>query len=224
MPDIKPKVQVKSSRTDSAAEIENMYAGEPSDERRAGEELMTGIPMPQDSLAPPKKKPKGKRAFWTFILIIVLVLVILLIISKTTNWDILGVSGWDVPLVQKPGGDQLGEVSQASDWQAVFLTNNQVYFGKLSNIDDNYPVLEDIYYLQVQEVPIQPAPPAGGEEGVQPAQQTEQRTILVKFGTELHRPMDRMYINKEHILMFEDLASDSNVVIAIENYKKQQVQ
>ena len=77
----------------------------------------------------------------------------------------------------------------------------------------------NLYYLQVQNVPIQPAPAAGGEESVQPAQETQQQLILVKFGTELHKPMDRMYINKDHILFFEDLAVDSNVVTAIENYK-----
>jgi len=76
--------------------------------------------------------------------------------------------------------------------------------------------------LQVQNVPIQPAQAAEGTEGVQPAAQTQQQLVLVKFGTELHRPMDKMYINKQHIMFFEDLSSSSNVVQAIEDYKKNQ--
>ena len=36
-------------------------------------------------------------------------------------------------------------------YQALFLTNGQVYFGKLSNVSDKYVTLNDIYYLQVQE-------------------------------------------------------------------------
>lgn len=203
MPDIKPN---------STSEIENMYA--------ASEEPVASPPEFQPSLAPPKKG-KGPKVFWTIILIVILVFVVLLIISKTTNWDVLGVSNVDVPILQKPGGQTPG-VAKASDWQAVFLTNGQVYFGKLKDIDENYATLEDIYYLQVQEVPIQPAEAATQEEGVQPAEQTEQRTILVKFGTELHRPTDKMYINSEHILFFEDLSQGSNVVEAIENYKAQQ--
>jgi len=194
MPDIKPKSQ-------SATEIEDMYAADET---------------PVVSMAPPKKK-KGGKAFLTLILIIILVLVVFLIIAKITTWDPLGFNDW----LSGPTATNGTEIVKASDWQAVFLTNGQVYFGKLKGANDNYPVLEDIYYLQVQEVPIQPAEPATEEEGVQPAVQTQQQTILVKFGTELHKPMDKMYINKDHILMFEDLASDSNVVIAIEDYKAQ---
>lgn len=194
MPDIKPRSQ-------SATEIEDMYSADQP---------------PVVSMAPPKKK-KGGKAFLTLILIIILVLVIFLIIAKVTTFDPIGFNDW----MSKPDASTGAEIVKASDWQAVFLTNGQVYFGKLEDVNENYPILEDIYYLQVQEVPIQPAEPATEEEGVQPAQQTEQQTILVKFGTELHKPMDKMYINKDHILMFEDLSSDSNVVIAIEDYKAQ---
>lgn len=199
-----------NKQTSQATEIESMYAEEEPT-------LPTNVP----SLAPARKKGKGPKIFWTLILIIILVLVVLLIISKTTNWDVLGVADKDIPLLSKPGGGET-DVVKASDWQAVFLTNGQVYFGKLKNVNDAYPTLEDIYYLQVQNVPIQPAQPATEEEGVQPAEETQEQLILVKFGTELHRPMDKMYINKDHILMFEDLASNSNVVTAIENYKAQQ--
>jgi len=184
----------------ASAEVEEIFAGE---------DMHTPTKMQPDK----SKKSKSGKVILTVILVVILILVVLLIISKVTNWDILGVQNWGT----KEAGTE--EVVKASDWQAVFLTNGQVYFGKLNKANSDYPELEDIYYLQVQNVPIQPAEPATNEEGVQPAQQTEQRLILVKFGTELHRPMDKMYINKDHILMFEDLASDSNVVTAIENYK-----
>src|SRR3989344_1941592 len=36
-----------------------------------------------------------------------------------------------------------------SNWQAVFLSNGQVYFGKISGIDDDFLYLKNIYYLQV---------------------------------------------------------------------------
>jgi hypothetical protein len=110
----------------------------------------------------------------------------------------------------------------ASSWKAVFLTNGQVYFGHMKNIDGAYPELAEIYYLQVQEVPIQPAEPAVNEAGVQQAaaQKTEQKLILVKFGTEIHKPMDKMNINKDHIMFYETLATDSPVVKSIEDYLK----
>ena len=39
-------------------------------------------------------------------------------------------------------------------WQAVFLTNDQVYFGKLWNYSREYAVLEQIFSLRVAE-PLQ---------------------------------------------------------------------
>ncbi len=96
-------------------------------------------------------------------------------------------------------------------YQAVFLSNNQVYFGKLYNANSSYPTLRDIYYLQVTQA-LQPKDPKN------PSQQIN----LVKLGGELHGPEDAMSINKSHILFFEDLKADSQVVAAIKDYKKSQ--
>ncbi len=95
-------------------------------------------------------------------------------------------------------------------YQAVFLTNNQVYFGKIQNQSRQFVSLSDIYYIQVtQELQSQ----AAGER------QSPANINLVKLGSELHGPQDTMEINRDHILFIEDLKSDSQVVGAIENYK-----
>ncbi len=99
----------------------------------------------------------------------------------------------------------------SNKYQAVFLTNNQVYFGRLYNANSAYPTLHDIYYLQVTQV-LQPKDPKA------PAQQIN----LVKLGGELHGPEDTMRINRGQILFVEDLKSDSQVVTAIANYQKAQ--
>ena len=188
-----------------AAEIQKMYA---EDERAEPANSSAA------SMAPAPKKSKAGKVILTLFLIAVVVLALLYVVSSKTNWNVLGLS--KAPIA--PGTEPV----KASDWQAVFLTNGQVYFGKLDGTTDAYPTLEDIYYLQVQQAPIQPAQAAGGEEVVQSAETAKQQLILVKFGTELHRPMDKMYINKDHIMFFEDLSSASNVVTSIEDYKKQQ--
>ena len=97
-------------------------------------------------------------------------------------------------------------------YQAVFLNNNQVYFGKLANENSQFPVLTDIYYLQVNQA-IQPAQTV---KGVTPAANPE--INLVKLGGELHGPTDMMSINRDQILLIEDLRTDSNVVKAINDY------
>lgn len=95
-------------------------------------------------------------------------------------------------------------------YQAVFLSNNQVYFGKLSNRSGQYTVLNDIYYLRIAQ-PLQPKPGA---------QQPTPDISLVKLGGELHGPTDKMEINRDHILFIEDLKVDSQVVSAINAYKQ----
>lgn len=101
-------------------------------------------------------------------------------------------------------------------YQAVFLINNQVYFGKLVNENSQFPVLRDIYYLQVNQ-PIQPVQTPG-----QAAAAANPEINLVKLGGELHGPTDEMRINRDQILLIENLRADSNLVKAIENYQASQ--
>lgn len=95
--------------------------------------------------------------------------------------------------------------ARADVYQAVFLSNNQVYFGKLAKQNSQYPVLTDIYYLRVTQ-PLQPSQP-------------NPNVSLIKLGDELHGPGDKMEINRDHILFVEDLKENSQVVQAIRNFK-----
>ena len=36
-------------------------------------------------------------------------------------------------------------------YQAVFLANDQIYFGRLRNISPDYLILSDVYYVKVNE-------------------------------------------------------------------------
>ena len=96
--------------------------------------------------------------------------------------------------------------SKSGEWQAVFLSNGQVYFGKLSGTSGQWATLKEIYYLQVQKQ-LQPKP-----EG-----ETEQpKVTLVKLGNELHAPVDEMKISRDQILFWENLKGDGKVVQAID--------
>ena len=109
------------------------------------------------------------------------------------------------------------EHSQASDWQAVFLSNGQVYFGKVADKTKDSIVLNNIYYLQVVTKPLQRT-----AEGETAAAEGQQELTLIKLGNELHGPTDRMVINREHVLLTEALRGDSRVVQAIDQYLKDQ--
>ena len=94
-------------------------------------------------------------------------------------------------------------------YQAVFLTNGQVYFGKVSKVDNSYVKLNDIFYLQVQQQ-VQP----------KDDKQTQQPQVsLAKLGGELHGPEDVMYISRQQVLFWENLKDDGKVTNAIKEYK-----
>lgn len=96
-------------------------------------------------------------------------------------------------------------------YQAVFLTNGQVYFGKLENPSSRYLTLTDVYYLQVENQP---------QEGQNQNQQTQGEPKLIKLGEELHGPEDEMKILQTQVSFWENLKNDSKIVKAIEEYKK----
>ena len=93
-------------------------------------------------------------------------------------------------------------VINKNEYQAVFFTNGQVYFGKLQNIDADTLTLTDIFYLQAQPTTTSSNPqPTSSASDVQ----------LVKLGNEVHGPEDKMIINKSQILFFENLSKTGKV-------------
>ncbi len=114
-------------------------------------------------------------------------------------------------------GDKMpfGMMSGSSDkWQAVFLTNGQVYFGKIARQSNHTVVIRNVYYLQV----VSQQDTIGQPPDVQ--QQPEQRLTLIKLGNEIHGPQDEISINRDHVVLIEDLKNDSRVVQAINDYLK----
>lgn len=100
---------------------------------------------------------------------------------------------------------------KGKEYQAVFLTNGQVYFGKVAQVDSSYVKLTEIYYLQVQQQ-VQPT----DKNSTQSPQ-----VSLAKLGGELHGPEDVMYVSRQQVLFWENLKNDGKVAKAIADYKAQ---
>jgi hypothetical protein len=83
-----------------------------------------------------------------------------------------------------------------AQYQAVFLTNGQTYFGRYYDRIGAYTKIEDVYYLQ--------STPAA--DSTQPAE-----TRLLRRGNELHAPSSRMLIPRSAILFVEDLSDASPI-------------
>ncbi len=114
---------------------------------------------------------------------------------------------------KQDGRTNQAQEQKSSGYQAVFLTNGQVYFGKLSDVSATYATLKDIYYLQVA-----PQPALQGSQS-QVTSQQQQQLLLVKLGKELHGPVDEMKINRDQILFFEDIREDGTVMTKIREYQ-----
>ncbi|HAG27512.1 TPA: hypothetical protein DCG61_01885 [Patescibacteria group bacterium] len=172
-----------------------------SEEIRVGRppERVEGMGMNMSSRA-----PQGGRNNMPWIILAVVVL--LLVVGAVLFRD---------KLFTGQSGDTAQQVEEKlSGYQAVFLSNGQVYFGKLSDVTASYSTLVDIYYLQVTQPPLQ-----GSQQEDQVSQQQQPQLSLVKLGQELHGPVDEMKINREHILFYEDLKEDGRVVQAIRDYQ-----
>lgn len=84
-------------------------------------------------------------------------------------------------------------------WQAIFLNNDQVYFGKIKDITNENIDFIDVYYLQ-----------RGNNEIMGSA-----TLNLIKLGSEFHGPSDEMIITRSNVLFWENLRADSKVVKTI---------
>lgn len=95
----------------------------------------------------------------------------------------------------------------SDQYQAVFLTNNQVYFGKITQMNKQYLVLEDVFYIET--------PSSENQTSTSNTNYT-----LRKLGAnELHSPEDKMIINREQMTFWENLKKDGQVVTKINEYK-----
>lgn len=104
-----------------------------------------------------------------------------------------------------PAGDTNKATLQfTSEYQAVFMDNGQVLFGKLEKAGSDYPLLRDAFTLQGQVNP----------------DTKETKTALVRRSVELHNP-DYMVLNARHILVIEPVAADSRVAQVIKQAEPQ---
>ena len=87
-------------------------------------------------------------------------------------------------------------------YQAVFLDNGQVFFGKVSDTGAPYLTLRDVYYVQT----------------LVEKEQKKTANVLVKRGSEWHNP-DFMRINTKHVVVIEPVGPDSRVAQLIKEAK-----
>lgn len=91
-----------------------------------------------------------------------------------------------------------------SEYQAVFMDNGQVFFGKLEQLGSDYPLLRNVFTVQNQANP----------------ETKEVKSALVKRGVELHGP-DYTVLNARHIVAIEPVGENSRVAQVIKQAESQ---
>jgi hypothetical protein len=113
------------------------------------------------------------------------------------------------------GGRASAPLIDGGKYQAVFLTNGQVYFGKLSQVNADYVKITEIFYLQKKQSTDSKENPQNA------ASQNASDVELIKLGNEVHGPEDAMVVPREQVLFYENLKQDGNVVKTISQYQSQ---
>jgi hypothetical protein len=152
-------------------------AARPSGQQQAQTRLAHQPPVNQPVRTTQPKKPFVKKTI--FIAIVALIL-----FGALLAWQLLS--------------SQI----QSDRYQAVFLSNGQVYFGRLHGYYGSKPFMTDVHYFQANSQTVT-------KDSISSNQ------LLVKLGDEVHAPEGKLILNKDAILFVENLSEKSKVTEAI---------
>lgn len=160
-------------------------------------------PTPAPSPAPGNKnedKPSQNGhsiPWWRILNVVMLVGIALLILTIAIVFN-------------RGNGDNEDKLIDTTQYQAVFLSNGQVYFGHVTTLNDKYVQMKDIFYLTQNS-----ATDASGKPT------TDSSYTLVKLGCQqIHDPVDQMVINRGQVTFWENLQDNGQVVTKIKEFQK----
>lgn len=149
--------------------------------------------MDFDDFVARSPKPKSGSKTWLFITLVLVIIV-------------LGAAIFLMPKLK---------MTKNTEYKAIFLESQQVYFAKVVKEDALSIYLEDVYYIQTQQQVI-PATEEGAEDTV------KEVPVLIKRGQELHQPSGWMQINRDKIISIEQIGAESEILKEIAKVKAQQ--
>lgn len=101
-------------------------------------------------------------------------------------------------------------------WYAVYLTNNQVYFGHIASLKDDTLALENVHFAEAYQEPAQVV--KGKTFAIeQPAKQTFR--VTQKGNDRMLSSDHKLFINRTSVLYWEKFSPDAEVVKLLEASK-----
>lgn len=142
--------------------------------------------------SPPR--PFGRQS-WFVLGMVALLAALALLVPELADNDDDGVGG---------ARDQLKGEIDGDRYQAVFLSSDRVYFGKLHSLGGQWYELRDAYFIREKA--------AEGKAGA-----TQQ---VAPISEELQEPGRHMVVNADHVVQVQNLKGNSRVAQAIEDLDK----
>lgn len=106
-------------------------------------------------------------------------------------------------LANQDGGDDFAGSVDKTRFQAVILSNDKVYFGRISTVSDEFYELDSAFFLRETR---------DGEDA-------EPVRALLPVNREIHAPDNSMLIRKDEVVLVENLAKDSPILAEIKRQK-----
>lgn len=103
-----------------------------------------------------------------------------------------------------------------STYQAVTLTNGLTFFGRLQRYSPNTFVLSDVYYLKTSADVNELNETAAASETAAEAT-TDSGLQLFQLSQDFYQPQNDLIINRDQIVYWQNLQSDSPIVQTIVN-------
>ena len=101
------------------------------------------------------------------------------------------------------GDEAFAGLIDESRYQAVILSNDKVYFGKLESVGDDFFRLESAFFLRETR----------DDADAEPVR------ALLPVNREIHAPDNTMLIRKDEVVLIENLAKDSPILTEIKRQK-----
>ena len=164
----------------------------------------TGDSGVSSAAKPPKRSGRGKRVFLWMLLVLVIAASCVGAFFACKYFAYQGVD--------------------TTRYQAVYLDNDNVYFGKVQYLVNGDMLLNDVFRVQAEtdskttSGSTSAQATTGASADTSTSQQAAPEIRLIKPGKELHAPDDIMLINKDKVLFIENLASDGVVTKAINDF------
>lgn len=107
-------------------------------------------------------------------------------------------------LTRADDGDPFGGGVDTTRYQAVILSNDKVYFGRLSSVSSEFYRLNDAFFLRE----------------TRDSAEAEPVRALLPVNREIHAPENSMLIRKEEVVLVENLDKDSPILTEIRRQKR----